>query len=320
MLKPRHSRSISAILVALILAWPAFGQGEEEIKDEASGVHKLMIELRASNKLRKWSETIYTDEGWKVHGTSVKGRPLIYFTCGDQNKNTTLMLSSVHGDEITPVYFGLRLVSWLKGEPDLCRDYHVIVAPLVNPDGYLEKKETRVNENGVDLNRNFPTKDFAEMADKLWKTKFKSDPRRNPGSTGGSEPETQFQQWLIDEFHPQKILTVHSPLNFFDYDGPEQDELRQFTKEYVRSCTLLKAAVKKQASDYNFLNYGFFPGSLGNYAGKERGIPTMTLELPTVDASKAKSYFEKLKKGTRELIVYKVKGLVAYSKSGSSPK
>jgi murein peptide amidase A len=304
----------SAIFLALLLACHAFAQ-------ETGDVHKLMDELRTANKARKWSETIYTDEGWKVHGASVKGRPLIYFTCGDQNENTTLMLSSVHGDEITPVYFGLRLVSWLKGEPDLCRDYHVIVAPIVNPDGYLAKKETRMNERGVDLNRNFPTKDFDDMAVKLWKTKFKSDPRRNPGSIGGSEPETQFQQWLIDEFHPKKILTVHSPLNFFDYDGPEQDELRQFTKEYVQSCVLLRAAVKKEASDYTFFNYGFFPGSLGNYAGKERGIPTMTLELPTIDASKAKSYFEKLKKGTRELIVYKVKDLgTTYSKSGSSPK
>jgi len=317
----RHSRSIPALFIALFLGCSSFVHAEEEAQGEISSVHKLMGELRTSNKSRKWSETIYTDEGWQVHGTSVKGRPLIYYSCGEKNENTTLMLSSVHGDEITPVYFGLRLVSWLKGEPDLCRDYHVIVAPLVNPDGYLQKKEIRVNDRGVDLNRNFPTKDFDDMAVKLWKTKFKSDPRRNPGSIGGSEPETQFQQWLIDEFHPKKILTVHSPLNFFDYDGPEQDELRQFTKEYVQSCTLLRAAVKKQASDYTFLNYGFFPGSLGNYAGKERGIPTMTLELPTIDASKAKLYFEKLKKGTRELIVYKVKDLgTAYSRSGSSPK
>src|SRR5580704_15172583 len=129
----RHIRSISFVLVALSLGCSLWAQ------EQPADVLKLMGELRAANKIRKWSETIYTDEGWKVHGTSVKGRPLIYFTCGEKNENTTLMLSSVHGDEITPVYFGLRLVSWLKGEPDLCREYRVIVAPLVNPDGYLEK-------------------------------------------------------------------------------------------------------------------------------------------------------------------------------------
>jgi protein MpaA len=317
----RHAKSFLGILVITALAGlqPAFAS------DNSKAIIKLMDELRAANKGRHWNESIYTEDGWQMHGTSVEGRPLIYYSCGEKNENTTLMLSSVHGDEITPVYFGLRLVSWLKGEPDLCRGYHVIVAPLVNPDGYLAKKPTRGNKNGIDINRNFPTKDFDEMALKLWKEKFKSDPRRYPGAKGGSEPETRFQEWLIDEFHPQKILTVHSPLNFFDYDGPESDELRTFTEEYVKSCKELRAAVKHAASDYNFLNYGFFPGSLGNYAGKERGIPTLTLELPTVDASKAKSYFERLKKGTKELVVYTVKGTspdakAAYSKSGPSPK
>jgi protein MpaA len=304
---------------ALVLSSGALAEDSDQAL-----VKKFMEELRDANQSRHWNPSIYTEDDWKVHGKSVDGRPLIYFDCGAGNKNTTLMLSSVHGDEVTPIYFGLRLVSWLKGEPDICKNYHVIVAPIVNPDGYLAKKETRTNKHGIDLNRNFPTKDFDQMALKLWKDKFKSDGRRFPGEKGGSEPETQFQMWLIEEFHPEKILTVHSPLNFFDYDGPESDELRTFTEEYVNSCKELRAAVKHAANDYNFLNYGFFPGSLGNYAGKERGIPTLTLELPTVDAAKAKSYFERLKKGTRELVLYTVKGerpdVSAYSKSGSEPK
>jgi protein MpaA len=315
----RHIRSLLVLIVFTLSAVALAGEPvpSPSASPSAENVDQLMAELRKSNKMRGWADSIYSETGWKVHGQSVKGRPLIYFVCGENNQNTTLMLSSVHGDEITPVYFGLRLVSWLKGEPDLCKKYRVVVAPVINPDGYLQKKETRSNANGIDINRNFPTKDFAQQAIKLWKTKNKSDSRRFPGNEGGSEPETKFQQWLIDEFKPQKILTVHSPLNFFDYDGPETDELRTFTQEYINSCTQLKAAVRKQTSNYNFLNFGFFPGSLGNYAGKERGIPTLTLELPTTDARQARNYFERLKKGTRELVVYEVKG---YSKSGSSPK
>jgi len=39
--------------------------------------------------------------------------------------------------------------------------------------------------------------------------------------------------------------------------------------------------------------FGFFPGSLGNYAGHERDIFTITLELPSSEANKAKEYFDK---------------------------
>ncbi|MDZ4676039.1 MAG: M14 family zinc carboxypeptidase [Oligoflexia bacterium] len=297
---------IHSLLLLIFSSALALAQGPAP-STNINEVKKLMDELKASNKKTKWNESIYNPEGWRIGGKSVQGRPLIYFICGENNKNTTLMLSSVHGDEITPIYYGFRLVSWIKGEPDLCRDHRVIIAPLVNPDGYISEKPKRTNANGIDLNRNFPTKDFDSQAVKLWKTEQKSEARRNPGTTGGSEPETKFQQWLIDEFKPSKILTVHSPLNFYDYDGPEHDGMKAFTKEYIKSCDELRGVVKKESENYNFSRYGYYPGSLGNYAGKERGIPTLTLELPTTDASKAKSYFERLKKGTHALVIYKVK-------------
>lgn len=268
---------------------------------------KLIEEIKKTYTHTKWSNSLYIKSPYKVYEKrSAAGHPLIYFVCGENNSNTTLLLSAVHGDEITPVYYGLRLVSWVKGEPDLCRDHRIVIAPIVNPDGVLAQKPKRVNSNGVDLNRNFPTEDFEAHALEMWKSKFRSDPRRNPGQQGGSEVETQFQKWLIESFKPDKILSVHSPLNFFDYDGPEDAVANLFTKEYLESCKKLKLAVKKESGKYNFLRFGYFVGSLGNFAGKERGIPTLTLELPTTDASKAKSYFEMLKKGTRALIVNKV--------------
>jgi protein MpaA len=266
-----------------------------------------MSELAEANLRTKWSSSLYHLKGWQSDGKSVQGRPLIYYVCGDEHKNTTLIFSTVHGDEITPVYFGLRLVSWLQGEKDICKNQRVVVAPLVNPDGFMRVNPTRTNARGVDLNRNLATKDFETSAYEKWKTIGKGDKRRYPGPRPASEPETLFQQRLIDRFHPTKILSVHSPLNFFDYDGPESEDLRQFTKEYIESCNKLRKVVK-QASPayYKFLQYGFFPGSLGNYAGRERGIPTLTLELPTTDHTKAKSYFEGLKNGLYKLIVHQL--------------
>src|SRR5690348_13904056 len=103
----------------LFLAFGAHAQEPNNAPPSASdesAITKFMTELKTLNKKTKWSETIFPTSGWKMHGKSVEGRPLIYFSCGEGNKNTTLMLSSVHGDEVTPIYFGLRLVSWVKGE------------------------------------------------------------------------------------------------------------------------------------------------------------------------------------------------------------
>ena len=58
----RHSRSIS-LLIILTLA--CFAGARSEAANETSDVSKLMDELRVANKSRKWSETIYTNEGWR---------------------------------------------------------------------------------------------------------------------------------------------------------------------------------------------------------------------------------------------------------------
>ena len=46
------------------------------------------------------------------------------------------------------------------------------------------------------------------------------------------------------------------------------------------------------AGKYKISNYPFFPGSLGNWAGNERRIPTFTLELPNSDWNKTDRYFK----------------------------
>ncbi len=61
------------------------------------------------------------------------------------------------------------------------------------------------------------------------------------------------------------------------------------------------------------MSTGFFPGSLGNYAGQERGIPTFTLELPTANPNKAFEYWEKFKSGIQTVIHYEVPDSVAFS-------
>lgn len=237
----------------------------------------------------------------QVGGYSVKGRPLIYLEYGvAQPSNTTLVLSMVHGDEITPLYVGVKLVEWLERSAQQFKYSRVVVAPLVNPDSFLDLPRRRVNAHGVDVNRNLPTTDWDSAAQAYWKEKAGGDPRRFPGSKANSEPETAFQIALIEKYQPQKILSVHAPLNFMDYDGPTTLSLSQFPSEYIETCLKLRKTVKAVSG-------GFFPGSLGNYAGQERGIPTLTLELPTADPRQADNYWRRFVQGMKTVIQFRVK-------------
>ena len=276
---------------------------------------ELMSEIRDRIREKKWNWDLsfFTSTGWKSQGHTVYGRPLLYWTCGEpSNQNTSLILSSVHGDEITPVYFGFRLVEWIKARPELCKNSFIVVAPIVNPDGFLRYTSgTRTNYNKVDLNRNFDTPEWNEKALKIWKEKYGSQRRYFPGDTAASEPEIIFQKWLIEEFKPAKILSVHAPLNHLDFDGPASgpgsEEAKKFTEAYIKSCDLLRQQLDKSATGLNFFPWGTFPGSLGNYAGRYRGIPTITVELPTIDYKMAPVYFGQMEKGLNVFIGYEIK-------------
>jgi protein MpaA len=264
---------------------------------------------------------------WKVGGLSVRGRPLVYAEFGDpQAENTTLIFSAVHGDEVTPLFLGLQLARGLadaSAHPadSSAQSVHsvqdhwiqlnktrVVVAPLVNPDGFVSSPKTRMNAHGVDLNRNFTTRDWHSLALANWKKKYRSDPRRFPGQLPSSEPETVFQEKLIRLVKPQKILSIHSPLNLLDYDGPSTLELAHFPSDYGRIFEQFRQTM-------NATSTGYFPGSLGNFAGRELGIPTVTLELPSSDPKKADVYWKKFNRGIDQMIQFTVPSYAARQRS-----
>lgn len=240
---------------------------------------------------------------WKFSGFSTEGRPLVYSEFGNpKTLNVTLILATVHGDEITPAYIGIKLAQWIKDHESELKESHVIVVPLVNPDGFYRQPKTRMNARGVDVNRNFATQDWSDGL-KRWKTKYKADPRRNPGDAPRSEKETLFQEDMIRQFRPQKIMSIHSPLNHMDYDGPTSLSLKRFPGQYVKECLRLQKELKAKST-------GYFPGSLGNYAGRELGIPTITLELPTADAGKAEAYWRRFSQGIRTMIQFSMPAVI----------
>ncbi len=288
------------LLLSLIMSFSLLTHAENIEKSPK----ELCSALDQAFQKRKWGKSSCDLAGdqsiWQVGGTSIKGRPLMYAVFGNEKStNTTLIFSMVHSDEITPLYLGFQIAAWAKENMSLHPDTKLIVAPLVNPDGFMGVPKTRTNARGVDCNRNFETKDWHRDALKTWKNKYHSEKRRFPGHKPNSEPETLFQKMLIEKFNPNKIVSIHSPLNIIDYDGPDHLKLHNFSGEYIQKCEELRKKVKASST-------GFFPGSLGNYTGQELGIPTITLELPTAKAEKAVEYWNQLKKGIVTVVTYVV--------------
>lgn len=227
----------------------------------------------------KWERDPCGDIKWNTAMKTPQDQPLIWAEFGD-GPQTTLVLGGVHPDELTPIPLAFRFARHLQKNPDIYdkKNIKIIVAPLVNPDGFFLKNPSRTNSNGVDVNRNFFTIDWYQSSLKSWRGKANGKKGHFPGYFPNSEVETLFQIKLIDEFAPDKILSLHAPLGFLDYDGPGDGKGKELS-ETEQQAKKLADTISQKSRNYKVVDYSFYPGSLGNYAGNERNIPTITLEL-----------------------------------------
>lgn len=291
----------------------SFAYGEEASKETTypltDSIKSFCQKLDDKFSEYKWGPVECEKTNWINVRKSALGTPLIWTTFGTEGseaaqENTTLVLCGVHGDEITPVKFCWDLIRELQGPGYSYSDKMIIVVPLVTPDSFLIKKPTRTNAAGVDVNRNFPTRDWKKDAHKKWKHSYRNDKRKNPGKWAGSEQETIFQMNLIKRYRPNKIVTVHAPLTLLDYDGPS------LRAHEGKSAKDLLEQMSQKSSGYKVSNYPIFPGSLGNWAGKEQHIPTYTLELPNSNPAETTKFWHLFKDAIMYAIEHKMKPTV----------
>lgn len=268
------------------------------IETSHKDINKFIKALERQCTEYGWRDVKPSEIPWESHRTTQQKHPLIFTQFGHSKSNCVLFLGAVHGDELPTVYLLLKFAHYIKNNPNLFRDNCIIIAPLVNPDGFFSKPPKRVNARGVDLNRNFPTRDWRADALRQWERKCHKNKRYYPGKKPGSEQETTFQMTLIKRFKPQKILTIHSPLGFYDFDGPTSD-LDSFEHWLEKISRETNHPLKK---------FGYFPGSLGNYAGHERNIFTLTLELPSSSPGKGMEYFQKFQTAILKFINFTIPG------------
>jgi protein MpaA len=168
--------------------------------------------------------------------------------------NCGLIIGVVHGDEPQGKFIIEEYLKTAKSD--------LLFIPCLNPDGMDLKRRT--NLNGVDLNRNFPTENWGQNQGENATCNDKTTDYWG-GDFPASEIETQFVIDTIEKYKPSVILTIHSPYKVVNYDGPAKDISQEISR-----------IIGYPAED----SIGYpTPGSFGNWAGVERNIPTITLEL-----------------------------------------
>jgi protein MpaA len=243
---------------------------------------------------------------WKTSMQSRGGNPLIYASFGTEGP-VTLVISGVHPDEYTPMPMGFRLAKHLAENPSIYEGkFRIIIAPLTNPDGFLRNIPARTNANGIDPNRNFLTMDWYENSKRFWVGQKQRRFRHFPGYFPNTEIETLFQIDLIERFRPDKIVSVHAPLGFLDYDGPAEYKKQEHNFVSKHGNKLVQQMAEK-ARNYRIYDFSYYPGSLGNFAGNERNILTVTLELETIDIKLVNEYWSQFLPGLMAAAAYEVK-------------
>lgn len=200
-----------------------------------------------------------------MQARSVKGRALLGRDVpADDAQLNVIVVGGIHGDEMSSVSLVFHWLALAQDPPaDMPMPINWRFIPSLNPDGLLSVPSSRANANGVDLNRNFPTPHWARDARKYWEVRTRRDPRRWPGKSALSEPESQFLHQQMDRFKPNLIVSVHAPYGVLDFDGPAVPPSR-LGRLYLDQV-------------------GIFPGSLGNFGGVHKGVPVVTIELPSAN-------------------------------------
>jgi murein peptide amidase A len=136
-----------------------------------------------------------------VIGYSVERRPIVaILRASARAGRSMLVVGSIAGDEPG----GTTITKALASLPAV-RGVRLWLIPDMNPDGAA--RATRVNADGVDLNRNFPFR---------WRPLSDTDSRYYPGPRPASEPESQAVAAFISRMRPGLTIWLHQPYGLID--------------------------------------------------------------------------------------------------------
>jgi predicted deacylase len=192
-----------------------------------------------------------------IIGYSVSGRPLEVYRFG-QGERQVMIAAGIHGGyEWNTIALADELIIYVNEHPDIIpSDATLFILRNINPDGdaRAHSVDGRVNDHGVDLNRNFPENWQAEWdRDGCW------DYAPTTGGSGpGSEPETRAVMNFLSSQHVRALISYHSAaLGVFPGGEPWQAD----------SIDLAKALSKVTRYPYPPIDTGcYYTGTLADYA------------------------------------------------------
>lgn len=194
-----------------------------------------------------------------VYGHSAEQTPL-HIWQPVRSRVEVLIFAGIHGEEPDTTVLLSRALRSMSQRSTSCA-----VILCANPDGL--RHGTRGNSNGVDLNRNFPSSNWAvEPVTHKWNVGSDSRVLLSPGERPCSEPEVLALTQVVNDLKPECVVSVHSPLGLID--DPECTDLgRMFSERSGMPRTVLPNEDT--------------PGSFGSWA-KDIGVAAITYELPNM--------------------------------------
>jgi predicted deacylase len=205
----------------------------------------------------------------EIIGYSMEGKPLIVYIFGNGTQERMIVAGIHGGDEWNTVTLSNQIIKYLNQNSDeIPEDVTLYILPNLNPDGErrAHNKYGRLNDDGVDLNRNFPIN---------WKQDWDRSSCWNylPSSGGmgpGSEPETQALMNFIEKHKIQALISYHSAaLGIFPGGLPWEKH----------SIGLAQSIANVTSYPFPPLDTGCtYSGTLADYA-VSKGIAAVDLEL-----------------------------------------
>jgi protein MpaA len=207
-------------------------------------------------------------------GTSVQGRPITAYQFG-HGPSMVLYIGAMEGNEQNSSELLDQWIPALDSDPSRIPSWRtIVVIPTINPDGFAA--DTRLNADGIDLNRNFPSNNWqTRVTEPLANTVWTNDGGPYPLSA----PESQALASFYEAHRPRLTLTMHSHGGIVEAN--DAGDSIALGAQYAALADYKPIPTYEIGDFFDYTTTGAFE----DWANNKLGLPVLEVELqsPTAD-------------------------------------